>query len=993
MKTARHTSGTTGRGARSRSFVPGAAVAIVLLVTLPASGTAQTSFSATVAPNPVTLQAGGGTVGVTVTTTVADAMREPILYSFSGFPAGIETGGTRSVGPPHDPETFPFMAAGSVTPGTYTGILSGSSSAGSVTIPMTVVVQASPVIEAILPAALTAGTRENVLRLTGSGFQPGAGVTASHPGVRVLGVRVLSASLAEVALAVRPDTPPGAYGLELQNPDGGVARGATVTVHPGRSLSGPLAVTGIHIVTPRPGQIVAEGEAIHPRALLATAGAGTVVGTWLLDGVPFDRFTQVAGGGRPVEVRSAMPIPVSFTGEHRLELRLENPATLPPQGVHFFQAAERRSGLQVAVPGPDGAVDPASPVFRWSLVPGASGYEVEVRYRTPGVDDPETWRVIRRRVSDARWRPESRLVRVLEESESEFRVRAAFPGEVFGEPTDWQAFRLSVAGQEEGSGSGADPARDEGVGTGLGGAVEGRGQQVPVASGSMVDFLLGVSATANSSDVPGPSAVSRLQLSTRSEVRGGAVDQDLVGDVSASHDLGDPWGSRAESRSWVARLAAADGTVRPEATLGFAPPSFLDGSELLGVFTSGGGFQGGLRSPAGRISFYRSARLSSGDDPLNPDPGITAAAYEAASEDGRYLVRATTLHVRDRPIDGFSAGGRGEAYGVMAGAEVGPGIQLLGEAAVGEFSPGEGAFDEEREGRALRLSARGTAGTLGYSVAVGRTGGGFVNPANPGFTAAGTGGRTRAEVSLSNTFFQRASVSGTYNHVRAGSSGSTSNPRTVENGAMLNVAVPASTRIFVNVAGNLSGQSGDAIEALQLPATDRTQKGFNVSVMETLGRISLSQSLGHQVVTDTGQPWADQRVTDVQLGAFGALHPLVDLSATLSGSRIQGSPELGGSRSLLLSLQPSVAVGETGLRLSPRAAYTRSRSDGTGSDFRSTQFHASARWTGPWERVRLDLELSGDFNRSWNDAEGERPSFDRQMRFSTSLSWQAGRTW
>ena len=993
MKTARHTSGTKGRGARSRPLVPGAAAAIMLLVAVPVTGGAQASFSATIAPNPVTLQAGGGAVGVTVTTTMADAMREPILYSFSGFPAGIDTGGSRSVGPPHDPETFPFTAAGSVPPGTYSGILTGSSSAGSVTVPMTVVVQAAPVIEAILPPALGAGTRENVLRITGQNFQPGAIVTASHPGVQVLGARVLTSSTAEVLVSVRPDTPPGAYGLDLRNPDGSIARGATLAVHPSRSLSGPLAVTGVHIVLPRSGQIVAEGEVIRPRAILATSGAGTIVGTWRLDGVPFERFTRIASGGQPVEVRATMPIPVSYTGEHRLELVLENPATLPPQGVSFLQAAERRSGLRVLVPEENGTLDPSSPLFRWSLVPGASGYEIEMRYRVPGGEEASAWTVVRRRTNQARWWPEPTLVRGLQDAEKEFRVRAAFPGEVFGEPTEWRAFRFQGEAEEDGSGDRAE-ARP-----GLGGAGApawggtGALQEFPVARGSQVDLLLGLTTTANSSDVPGPSALTRLQISTSSDIQGGLVDQHLVGDVSASHDLDDPWRSRADSRSWLARFSAAEGAVRPEATIGFAPPNFLDGSELLGVFTSGGGLQGTVHSPVGRVSYYRSARLGATQDPLGPDPGIQAAGYEAASEDGRYLVRATTLRVRDRPIEGFSPGGRGEAWGLMAGAELSPRLQLQGEAAMAEFRPGEDSFEEERDGTAFRLSARGAAGTLGYSLAVGRTGAGFVNPANPGFTPAGTGNRTRAELSLNTTFFQRAFVNGTYNHVRSGSRDSLGEPRTTENGVLLNVSVPATSRIFVNVSGNVSGQQGDGIEEFGFPGADRTQKGFNVSVTESLGRISLSQSVGRQILSDTGQPWAGQQITDGQVGAFGSLHPLVDLSATVSGSRIRGAAEVGTTRSLLFSVQPSVAVGDTGLRLTPRAAFSRARNDGPGSDFRSTQLHASARWTGPWETVNLDVELSSDFLRNWNETEEERPSFDNQIRFSVGLSWQTGRAW
>lgn len=1012
----------------------------------PAPASAQTSFAASVSPNPVVVQAGGTSVDVTVTTSAADAMREPIQYAFSGFPAGIQTGGTRTVQPPFDPETFPFSATGAVAPGSYSGVLTGTHSSGTVTVPVTVMVQAAPAlpaIDAILPPALAAGTREAVLRITGRNLQPGGTVAAAHPAIRVLGTRVLSSTAAEVRVAIRPDAPPGPYALDFQNPDGSTARGATVTIHSWGSLSGPVAVTGVRILAPRAGQIVAEGETVRPRALLAVSGAGTIVGTWNLDGVPFERFTRIASGGQPVEVQATMPIPVSYTGEHRLELVLESPATLPPQGVSFVQAAERRSALQVVAPVEGGLLDPAAPLFRWSPVPGASGYEVEVRHRPSGTaGEPAGWTTVRRRVNTTRWRPEPTLVRGLTDQAKEFRVRAVLPGEVFDEPTAWRPFRFEGEvveaaepnGGEGGSRAGrAGPAaetasggmttwdlseggpaaaanqeeawglRDSGISAETPSFLAAANrrpsvrQEIPPGGARQADLLLGLTATANSSDVPGASGISRLQLSTRTHIQGGHLEHQVAGDASLSHDLGDPWGSRADSQNWLAQLGVANGTLRPEARVGFAPPSFLDGSELLGVFTSGGGLQGSVDSPAGRLSYYRSARLGAVRDPFSPDPGIEAAGYELATEDGRYMARATTLRSRARPVEGFSAGGRGEAYGILAAAEIHPHLHLTGEAAVAEFRPGEDALEdsleEERDGSALRLSARGTRGTVGYSATLSRTESGFVNPANPGFTPSGIGNRSRGELSLNNTFFGRAFVSGTYSHVRSRPVESLGVPRTTENGVLLNLSVPASARIHVNVAGNLSGQSGDAIEDLGLPETDRTQKGFNVSVTEALGRITLSQSVGRQLVSDTGQPWAGQQVTDAQLGAFGSVHPLVDLSGTVSGSRVRGSPEIGTTRSLLFSLQPSVGVGETGLRLAPRVAYTRSRNDGSGTDFRSTQLHGSARWTGPWETVNLELELSSDLSRAWDEVLGERPGFDRQLRLSAGLSWKTGGGW
>lgn len=1077
----------------------------VLLLALPISAAAQAQFSASASPNPVTLQTGGAVVGVTVTTSPLVDFREPITYSFSGFPAGITTGGARTVNPPFNPVTFPFSAAGSVAAGTYTGTLTGTTSASTVSVPMTVIVQRPdfvlsaspgslilepgatgtvnvavmgtggftgtvdvvangtaslsvqpgsftvaagasrpvvvtaaasatpaslslsftgtatavdgprtavvsvtirlppPTIERITPPVMAAGTGENVLRLTGRHFQPNAVVTSGVPGVQVVRARVLSPTAAEVVVAVRPDAPPGPYRLDFRNPDGAMAAGgAVVTVRPAGSLAGPLAVTGVRMIAPRPWQIVAEDEPIHAHALLATSGVGTVAGMWVLDGIPFERFTRVVSSGHPVEVRSTRPIPSSFTGEHRLELVLESPRSLPPQQVSFLQAPERRSALRVLAPGPAGSMDPESPVFRWSLVPGASGYEVEVEYRAWGLEESSPWTAVRRRVTDSEWRPERALVTRLRGMETRFRVRAAFPGEVFGESTPWRPFTLHSGGPDPDEPGGPPPPGESGDATESGPwgepehppGASARAQPVGSPDPSRhLDFSLGNTTTASDTDLPGPSASTRLHVSTRTDLRGHSLDQQVVGDISASHDLGDPWHGRADSRSWVARLAVPNGEVRPAVTVGFAPPSFLDQNELLNVFSAGGGVQGTIGSSVGRVSYFRSARLASSHGPGGPDPEVGAAAYELFTPDGRFLFRATTLHVSEQPVEGFSPGGDGMGFGFLAGADMGPRLQLLGEAAFGDYRPGEDSYDEARDGRAFRLAARGGAGTVGYTLAVGRTDAGFVNPANPGFTPGGLSGRTRADITLTNTFFGRASVSGSYNHVRGGIGDGLGDPKTTENGANLRLSLPVSSRVSVSVGGNMVAQRGDGIEELELPETHRGHKGVDLSVTQTLGRFGLSQTVSWQGLSDRAQPWADQRVLDVNLGAHGTLHRFVDVSVGVSETRIDGEPDLGSTRHRLASVQPTLTIGGTGLRLTPRLALTRASNAALDSDFRTTQYQLSAQWVAPWAAIPLTLDVASDWNRSWSAFDDERPGFNRLTMLTLGVSWRADRAW
>lgn len=1086
----------------------------VAMVLLPGAAAGQEPFAMSAAPNPVTVRAGGPPVNVVVSTAPSDVFREPIIYSFSGFPAGISTDGARTVTPPYPAVTFAFSASASVAPGTYTGMLVGTLSGRSVTAPMTVIVQRpdfavaaspagvtlvageagtvsvsvsgtggfagavsiaanatggvsvepasftvaagasrsvvirapmvenpaaatvtfsgtadgvagartasvavsvrppAPVVDAVVPAALRAGTPENVLRVTGRFFHPAAVITSAGPAVRVVRARVISPTSAEVVVATRSDAPPGAYRLDVRNPDGATAAGgAVVRVHSTASLAGPLAVTGARIVTPRPWQIVAEDEAVHAHALLATSGMGTIVGTWLLDGVPFDRFTRIVSAGQPVEVRSSVPIPVSFRGEHRLELVIESPASLPPQRVAFFQAPESRSGLRLLEPGATGVLDAVRPAVRWSLVPAASGYEVELLYRDTGADEAVAWTSLRRRVTGTEWQPERALLDRLRRSEMQLRVRPAFPGDVFGEPPGWRVLRFGV--DEPGSGAappdrpppGPDPP-------GIGGEGSLRSEaghadafaRVSAAPHAIavreelagafrqVELGVGLMTTTESPSVPGPWALTRLQLSNQSDIRGDDYAHQLAGDFTAAHDLGDPWRSRAESRSWLAQAALTEGVIRPQARIGFAPPSFFDRSEFLSVFGAGGAVHGGVHTPVGQLSYYRSVRLSA-ENSAGPEPTVTAAAYELPTTDGRFTLRATTLHVTDRPLDEFTPGGTGEAFGFLAAAEISPWVALLGEGAFGRYRPGEGALQDGSDGTAFRLAAHGGAGTFAYSAAVGRTAGGFVNPVNPGFTPGGISGRTRAELTLSNTFFGRASLTGGYSHVRSGSPASDLDPRTRESGAHVSLSMPVTTRVSLSLAGNLAGQRGDGVEDMGMPATDRTQKGVTLNVTQSLGRIQLTQSVGWQDLSDRGQPWADQSVTNVQLGAHGAVHRLVSISANASETRIDGAEDMGGSRQRLLSVQPAVTVFSTGISLIPRAAWTRSVSDLQDGALHAAHYQLGVRWTAPWNRVPVSAEVSSDWRRSWSDLDDDPPGFTRRTVFSLGLNWRADRAW
>lgn len=405
--------------------------------------TSAPDYALSVSPPALALTAGGPVGAVTLSAS-----------AFNGFSGSISvTAGTVANGVTISPTAFTLPANGSQAvsitvsssaaagafPVTFTGNAAGlgtRSSAFQLTIAPAPPARVLPVIAEVAPPAVARGARSMVLRLVGSNFQRGAIVLATAPDLTIEQTTVLSPTLAEVIVTARSDATVGPRRLDLRNPDGETTRdGAVVLVYPASSLTAPLGVTAAAIVFPRPGSLMAFDEALYPRGLLATTGTGIVVGSWLFDGAPFDRFTAVVTGGLPIEVRSRIPIPVSFAGGHRLELAIETPQRLVSAPVKVIQVVARSSGLLIYAPANGAVIGRRIPLFRWSLVPGASGYEVLLEGEPPALTK-------RFRLAEAEWRPSRRDLDQIGPGAHTWRVRAVFPGAVEGEPTPAQRFAL-----------------------------------------------------------------------------------------------------------------------------------------------------------------------------------------------------------------------------------------------------------------------------------------------------------------------------------------------------------------------------------------------------------------------------------------------------------------------------------------------------------------------------------------------------------------------
>jgi hypothetical protein len=363
------------------------------------------------------------TGSITVTApTIAGVTFDPVSFSLSPGTSQLVTITASATAP-----LGTFVA-------NFTGTAAGISGQRVASFTLTIGAE-PPIITEVVPPAVARGVRSAVVRLIGSNFQPGAVVTGGTD-LTIERTTVFSPTLAEIIVTTRSDAPPGPRRLDLRNPDGGTTPGgAFVLVYPESSLVAPFGVTAAAIVFPRPGSFVAFDEAVYPRGLLATTGTGVLIGSWLFDGVPFERFTAPVTGGHPIEVWSRIPIPISFAGRHELTLAVETPQQLLSAPVPIVQVVQRASRLKIYAPRDGAVIGKTPPLFRWSILPGASGYEVLFEDAPPALPK-------RIRVSQAEWRPTRQDLQQIGPGVHRWRVRAVFPVEVQGEPTPSQRVAL-----------------------------------------------------------------------------------------------------------------------------------------------------------------------------------------------------------------------------------------------------------------------------------------------------------------------------------------------------------------------------------------------------------------------------------------------------------------------------------------------------------------------------------------------------------------------
>ncbi|MGK2858609.1 MAG: hypothetical protein ACSLFQ_15515 [Thermoanaerobaculia bacterium] len=954
----------------------------------------------TVSPPAISVIAGRSasvTVGATGINGFAGTLSvtSPSLVSIVFSPAtfSLRAGESREVA---------VQAAPTAAPGTLFGSFSATSpdlsGTRSAMLVLTVLHQ-PPEITSATPPALTAGTIGVPIRLTGTNFRPGAIVTITPAGPAVTSTIVSSATLAEVVVTTPIETTTGRYRIDLRNPDGGTtANGALVIVCPPSSLGAPLSVPTAAIVFPRPYTAVANGENVFPRAVLATTGIGTVIGTWRLDGAAFDQFVVPVSGGLPVEVKAKIPIPVATHGEHRLELAIEQPQRLVTEPVPIIVSVESNSGLQIFDPA-DGAevrLDGGTR-FRWSIVPGATGYEVEIVAASQE-------RPLLIRLSDSRWSPDAGTLARFGPGRHRWRVAAVFPGEVRGEPAPWRTFVIpgpaasaNPSGRAEMPSAASSPyhlasLRQSSLEDSLqelqDDAIAPESANEPALPHEWEYTLLG-SATATDEDVPSLSDAARIQLTTTGDLEETTWVTKWTGDLSGRKDLDPEYDTEPESRAWQIESGAIQSRSREELRAGYSPPEFLDQSEFLAAGLARGGALGKVATPLGSISLYDTFHddAAGAVSAYELEQRLSGAAWEAPLDPNRTLLRVYGLRARGAASAEVPET-EAEALGVLWRYNATPTLTLLVEGAQGSLDGVRHDNGEEIDGYGVHLGATGTRGTLSYGFNFRRIDADLVNPANIGLSAGAVPDRIGGDLMLGKTF-GTTSVSLQLRTLESGTLADGSGEDVVEDSGTISVFAPIGTKVFLSATSSLTTTQCDADLEHFSPGSDRSLLVVGVTLTESVKGLSFSESLSWQDVSDDLTPAFDSTVTSGTLTAGGALGSSVMLNALLSGTRSESPSPVGVTDLWLASLQPTINWAQTGLSFTPRASFTRVESD-LGGTSDSEQYQLIVQWSPAWWRSLVNVQAGADWSR--NSVDGlPTPSFDQRIVASLTLRWGLSR--
>jgi hypothetical protein len=973
----------------------------------------------TVSPGTVTVAQGGTStplqVLVSYVTNVPPAGTTGTL-TFLNLPTGVTTVPTpvtyMFTGAPTAQTTFRLSVPATLKVGTYALTVSGAGTAGSTRLLLNVVPAAPPVIDRILPPTVAAGTIGTRLLLVGNGYAPGARATTTSTWLRIDSTRYLSPTQLEAFVSVLADAPAGPQAIGVTNPDGqGSQRNPPLIVLPTRSPSNAASLSTIVIATPRAGSALSSSERVFPKALLAVSGAGVVMGTWLVDGVPFDRFVLQTFGSQPIEVRARVAIPPLLDGEHSLQIEIDTPQRLRSEPITLIVTREAASALHLIAPRDSVvlALGVPPPTFRWSIVPGAFGYEVEI----------ETGRMRRiYHAPDPEWTPDAETYAQLDPGDHRWRVRAIFVGGIRGEFTDARAFALGTRRSEAAPEPepevrwlfasqpvkasprpAATPAPTPAATPTVASEPAAAAAETPavdpyrreMAAATVQTGLTTMHVNDETSSIGMPPDSLRLQLSGRADLARREGYLRAAGDLAFRQNLTDEPGTIIrENRNWVVQGGAPseERGPRARATVGYAPPSFADQAELLSTGSPQAAIQGTAGVPYLSVSGYRSLQDNGAGaiSTFSVKQEVTAGAVELGRNPGRGFLRGVVLHVED-PGSDYSAAGTGRLVGMLGRLSVGPALAVLVEAAHAESSTVSALPTEDVKGNAWRVALSGNSGMSNYMLNVRATDDTFVNPLNRGMTAGGVAGQWSIDGNFTQMFTNGAgSFTLTGRHAVMPVCPAEDAPDVSDDMGMLSLTVGSGRPASLTLGSTVSRQSAEAYTTLMLPETNRYLIDVNATLSESFGRLTFSQTGAWQNVRDKINPMLDTKTYTATATGNGSVGTFFTLSAMASGTRSQADPLLGATDTLMLTAQPIIQVPRAMLSLSGNLMYTKTKNATQFLDTSMEQYGGIASWNPARRHWAAALQASLDWTRT-RDAYTTDPRFVRRIGLALTVAW------
>jgi len=652
------------------------------------------------------------------------------------------------------------------------------------------------------------------------------------------------------------------------------------------------------------------------------------------------------------------------------------------------------SGLEIFAPAEGEEMAGPAPAVRWSLVPGASGYEVEVA----PAGATSTRRV---RLSASQWRPDDALLAELGSGRHRLRVAAVFPGEVRGAPTPWRAFVVAGPGRPD---EATEPpgARTAELRTRAGArrwtwtlaalqedatASEAAPETDPETHSDWEAALVG-SATQTDEEGHVAGDAGRAQLTARGDLGSGRFQLKGTGDVGARKDFDPSYASASESRSWQLEGALRQPGFREEARVGYSPPEFLDQSEFLAAGLARGGAMAKVATPIGAFSYYDTfypGAVGAASGLVGLDQTLSGAGWEAPIDGSRALVRVFGLRATgDAGPLWEGARTEAEAIGLFGRVTLASGLTLLFEGARGTLD----GLGDSLEGYGFHLGASGVLGTFNYAFNLRKVDADLVNPANLGLSLGAVPDRVGGDLTVGKTI-GRSTLSLELRRLESGSLADGGGPGVVEDSAALSLFSPLGEKVQLAFASSLTRSRSDGDPEHLIAGTDRSLLVLSATFSETFGGFMVSQALTWQDLGDDLSPAFDQTVTGLTLTATGSLNEAIALTALLSGTRSEAAEPVGQSDIWLASLQPVLRWSRASLTFTPLLSFTRFDADLSGA-IDTEQYQLIVDWAPSWWRSFASLQLTADWSRS--AIEGEpTPAFHRRVVAGLALRWGLSR--